>query len=203
MSDDGPFRLDGRVERRARCAPPEVVPEMLWREPDTGRVFVGYLVVLGVGAGVAALTLPGAALTGALSAATALAGAVVAAYARARGKTLTEAQRDALPLRCALTPEGLVLEGNTGQSLWRYEGVRALTRVGPWLVVTLHGNFFVVLRDDDDEGAPLASFLAGRAKHLSAEEPAHRVRRRLVALAVTYGLVVLGAACAARLGLGP
>ncbi|MFO0624415.1 MAG: hypothetical protein U0325_02270 [Polyangiales bacterium] len=200
-----PFRHDGRVERRVSCAPPDVAMQVIQRGATPGRVLLAHLVALALGAGVSAVTLPGATVAGATGALLLLLGATLLRHGLRRRATLTDDQRAALPTQCALTPDALILEGARGATAWRYESVREIAAYGPWLRIGLHGGLWLVLRADEPGDEPLAPLLRRRATSLSTRVAARRVLALTLAYAVIVGLAALTAprstrAAAATLG---
>ncbi len=188
MSGD-PFRSDARVERRAECAPPAEAWTVMARAAPLRTWTVAYLLVLMAGTALLALTVPaaktpGLVTTGALALLTML---IVQVFLRQR-RTAEAAPAQ----RCWFTREAVVLASDTGESAWRYEGVRGLERVGPWLLVVFEGEFVAVLRAEGAEGDALVSFLMERTTQRAPSE--HRARvLRLVALGVTWVSIVAAA----------
>jgi hypothetical protein len=194
-----PFRRDGSVERRVTCAPPDVALRVIARDANPGPAFLVYLVVLAAGATACAAVIPGAATAGASSALLLLGAAALLRQTQRRRATLTDAQRETLPLRCAFTADAIVLEGSHGESAWRYGSVRRVTAQGEWLLVVLHGNLDLVLRADEPGDEPLQALLTRRATGLDARDP----RRTLWALGLLYAVLVAVAAVVARGTAGP
>lgn len=184
------FRTDARVERRAECAPPDVAIDVILRGAHAARWFLAYLGVIAAGSLVTAFALPDAQAAGVAVSIGMIAGAALVLRSLRQRRNLSDAQRAALPLRCSFTRDALVLEGNSGESTWSYDGVRAITRSGEWLSVALHGDVVCVLRESSDGGESLADFLMRRAKHLHPHARLTRTRRRLVALALVYVALV-------------
>lgn len=183
-----PFRRDARIEREAECAPLDEAFAAIEHTWPMRRWWLAYLATIAAGTLALALAVPAARTTGLASTACIVGFAALVQYSLGRERQRVEASG---ARRCGFTREAMVLTGDTGESVWRYDGVRGLERWGPWLVVVLHEELVAVLRDDD--GA-LASFVAERAT--KRVPSSHRARvRKLLAMGVAW-VVIVGVALA-------
>jgi hypothetical protein len=189
-----PFRSDGRVDRRVSCAPGDVAMRVMARSAVLGLPFAGYLAALALGAAVFVYLLPGQGASGAPAVIVPLLIAAAIARSVLRGGVQSPRQLAALPTSCAFTADAMILEGAFGESAWRYEGIRALTLRGPWLVVVLEGDKALVLRADEPAAEALDAFIARRAPRLEARDR----RITLALLALTYLALGLGGVVLAR-----
>lgn len=176
-----PFRRDGRVDRRVSCAPGDVAMRVMARSAVLGLPFAAYLAALALGPAGFMVLLPGQGTAGAPLVIVLLLFAAAIARSALRGGVQNARQLAALPTSCAFTPDAMILEGAFGESAWRYEGIRALTLRGPWLVVVLEGDKALVLRADEPADEALQAFIARRAPRLEARD--RRVTLALLALA--------------------
>lgn len=178
---ENPFRSDGRMHRRVSCAPPDDAMRVIARGSDV-LPFAGYVTVLALGTTACVLQLPGTGVTGYPVALFLLLVAALFARLALRRSDHTPRQLAAMPTSCAFTAGAMVLEGAFGETVWRYEGIRALTRDGPWLEVNLDGGRAVVLRADEPASEPLEAFIARSAPRMERRDR----RLTLAALALAY-----------------